>query len=335
MIRITGLLGILSFVCDLAQRPEWRRRLWWTIGITGVSLILFGLARRTAGGVRLSAEGVPIETFFATYLYTANAGAFINLVLPPIAGLAIVALGANEANLQRAIWVPGTVICLAGVVAAASKAAMVVSAILVVLLGVSQTLGVLKKRNMMPSKWSLGLGTVGAVILIAGILAIGWDMAARRWSHLEAVEESWHGRWLAYDACRRMLPDSGTWGFGPGNFAIAFPHYTNYLGNRIAGRWQFAHEDYLQTLIEWGWVGAAVWGLVFFGGVIHGLRNYFKGARTMSRADRMLVFTSALALIGVALHALVDFPLQIASLQLYAAVYLGLAWGSSGWSRTK
>jgi O-antigen ligase len=128
-----------------------------------------------------------------------------------------------------------------------------------------------------------------------------------------------------------MLPDAGAWGFGPGTFAITFPHYTQELGAAIPGIWRFAHDDYLQTVIEWGWVGASVWALLFFGGLV----RCFHFCRRGRSADRALLFTSGLALGGVALHALVDFPLQIASLQLYTAVYLGLGWGSGRWPESR
>ncbi|MFM8657561.1 MAG: hypothetical protein ACKOD5_10595, partial [Chthoniobacterales bacterium] len=41
----------------------------------------------------------------------------------------------------------------------------------------------------------------------------------------------------------------------------------------------------------------------------------------------ILSMACSFALAGVSLHALVDFPLQISSLQLYTVIIAGLAWG--------
>lgn len=334
MLRITGLLGIICFVCDLAGRPHWRLRLWWTIGLNGVAFILWGLEQRVVQAVWWSEAGYPSTTFFARYFYTANAGAFVNLVLPSIVGLAILSLRTRFANLQRAMWVPGALICLAGAIAAASKAAMVVTAILVAAFGLEEMTSWWRRRTDSVSLGTMSLRLLAVAVLVLAVGAVGWDAAFKRWEDPVWVEKSWGARWLTYQACATMLSDAGAWGFGPGNFRISFPHYTDYFGGRIKGIWDFAHQDYLQTLIEWGWVGAAVWSILFFGGFGVGCRYLWMAGQRLGRADRLLLFASVLALIGVALHALVDFPLQIASLQLYAAAFVGLVWSSATWLKS-
>lgn len=334
MIRITGLLGITCFVSDLVQRPEWRTRVWWTIGLTGASIALYGLALRVSGAVMVNQRCEVIDRFFAGYRYSANAGAYLNLVLPTIAGLAIVAFGKRGSDLQRALWAPCLLICLAGAVAAASKAAIVITALLILVFAIRHTIVSFKQRQILPSALALVVGLLAVTALALGVAGIGWGAAMEKWT-ADGISQSWDARWLCYDVCTHMLGDAGAWGFGPGTFRNSFPDYTGYLGNRITGIWQFAHQDYLQTLIEWGWIGASVWAVLFFGGMAHLWRKYLKEKRALSAADRMLLFASFLALLGVAAHALVDFPLQIASLQLYAATYVGIAWSSSRWSRSQ
>jgi hypothetical protein len=141
-------------------------------------------------------------------------------------------------------------------------------------------------------------------------------------------------RLVATKVCLRMLHDAGWHGFGPGTFALVFPHYpTDEQAKLIPGIWRYAHDDYLQTLIEWGWVFSLFWAVLFFGAMAE-LFFHWRKRRDLSTSDRVLAFVSGLALLGVAAHAIVDFPLQIASLQLYTAVCVGLGWGSRNWEGT-
>jgi hypothetical protein len=86
--------------------------------------------------------------------------------------------------------------------------------------------------------------------------------------------------------------------------------------------------------MEWGWVGSAFWALLFFGAIAIGIRSYNKYARRdWTPRRRVLQPLVIIALVGVALHALVDFPFQIESIQLYVATYLGVCWGSALWHK--
>ncbi|HYI93032.1 MAG TPA: O-antigen ligase family protein [Bryobacteraceae bacterium] len=329
MFRLTAVLGIFAFASDALQSRVWRKRTLWTIGLTGTSIVAVGIGREILGLKLRGTDPSKIgETSFATYFYHGNAGSYINLVLPVIAGLTILAF-ARGGQLQRSIWSAALLLCVAASFVAASKAAMIVTALLLLAFGLWQ-MPALLRATASPSRAILFVSLVLAVCLAAAIF-FGWNRTASQWTGMRAFFGPDNPRLLAAQAAVTMLPDAGAWGIGAGNFGVAFPHYTNHLGDRIAGVWTHAHNDYLQAAIEWGWVGAIVWSILLFGGILVGFRNYKSLGRQMRTTDRLLLFASALALVGVALHAVVDFPLQMASLQFYAATYLGIAWGSSFW----
>jgi len=336
MQRISGLLGILCFASDLMQRPEWRVRTWRAIGLAGVSVTLFGLVERIADAPMIFWEASRIDsTFFGTYFYRGNAGAFINLVLPLIFGLALVALHEREAHGQKSLWIPAVLVCVAGAFVNTARSAQIVTAIIVIVL-VSWCFKSLAKtrQNFLGRRHILYAGIF--LIALVVVAEIGWTSVGPRWSRISEEIGTLNGRTFAMGVCYKMIPDAGLMGFGPGTFEIGFPFYITpeQIAHVEVARmhWRYAHEDYLQTLIEWGWVGFAAWAVLFCGGVVTALYTINYRRLVLSSSDHVLLFTCVTALVGIAIHALVDFPLQIASLQLYTAVFLGTCWGSRNWS---
>ncbi len=336
MIRGVLLLFAILFVADLSQSNRWFLRLWYTIGLVAGSIAFLGLLQKATGAQMIFWQPPPprydlrISTFFATYYYHGNAGAFLNLVWPLSSGLVIRAFASGSHPWMRAMWTSVFLLTIAAVLANTSRMAQLVALLLLVAICVQ--FGPLLLRKL----------SGGKSVALAGALAIGLALIAfAQASHFEQALNRWRlqsehipndARWQASRVAVRALPDAGLFGFGPGTFRVVFPIYNRSGSDQVPGTWRFLHEDYLQTVMEWGWIGGILWALLFFGGITVGIRSYKEHARRdWTPRRRVLQPLVVIALLGVAVHALVDFPLQIESIQLYVATYLGFCWGSRFW----
>jgi hypothetical protein len=337
MRRASALLGVAIFVAELSQRPVWLLRLWYAIAIAGGSIALFGLIQKGTGAEMMFWQPAPernreIYPFFATYYYHANAGAFLNLVFPAVGGLALWTVARQSSPIARAIWITTVVLIAVAILSNTSRMAQAVSAIL----GLALVAAVARPAAKMMARADKRAVFVGVLVVALAAVAIGQaahlDRPLLRWQEI-TTHSPLDARWAADRVALGAVGDASWFGFGPGTFQAIFPHYQREFGNGLRGTWRFLHEDYLQTILEWGWLGSAAIAALFFGGIGVAFRNYFK-AGDWSNRQRILLPCVVIALAGVALHALVDFPLQILSIQLFVATYLGICWGASNWKRS-
>ena len=335
VLHVCAMFGGFCVVCDMARFVEWRKRLLLTVALTGTSIATLGLLQKLTGATAIfwGSEDMG-RTFFATYRYHANAGAFLNLAWPVVAGFVVLTFLHRAERWEKGLWVTALVLCLAGVLVNTSRASGALGILLVMIW--FAWAGWQVAHGQLPGV-SPGVAAVTALLLlllIGSVAALaGLDGSLHRWSRFGAEVSEQNPRLLATQVCLGMVPQAGWLGFGPGTFSTTFPYFTERFGNQMRGVWLDAHQDYLQTVIEWGYLGAVVWAVLVFGGIGYSLRRAFRHRSSISASARVTHLALLLALFSVLLHAFFDFPLQIPSIQLYVATFLGLLWGSRAWLR--
>lgn len=129
-------------------------------------------------------------------------------------------------------------------------------------------------------------------------------------THLETVIED--GRVVQRRADRLdvaefvlpMIQERPHTGYGAGTFETAFPPYAEDLW----GDFDHAHNDYLQFLVEFGWVGTAPLALFVLYSLSQALRALW---RRESYYRSGIGFGASMAIIALMVHSLTDFNLQI------------------------
>src|SRR5438105_8699351 len=137
MLRGALLLLSILFVVDLSQDNKALIQLWAAIAISGGSIALLGLLQKATGAHAIlwqTPVGYSGGNFFATYYYHANAGAFLNLILPFTAGFAVRAFGTPSSSGVRALWLTIFLLSLAAVAANTSRMAQLIGAFIIVAL---------------------------------------------------------------------------------------------------------------------------------------------------------------------------------------------------------
>lgn len=345
VIEVTLVLIALVAAVRTAESGAWRAVLK-TIAIFGALVALTGFLHKALGARtvwwiddELSRAGF----FFAPFVYHANAGAFLNLCLPIAIGLSLSEGDSKKGRSWAMVWMLISVLLIAAVFATASKGAM---AILVVLLPFIFVLNFKRmavvvggffldrRRRVERMAFVVILWMTGIVFVALGIES-SLDRLDEFMSRFDDDQrESLNGRVPMMQLMLRMIrPDEGSWhGFGPGSFPHLVPYFTatQETGEKavLSGRWLHGHSDPLQTIVEWGYLGAAAWFLIGVGAVFCAI-YLLKGSK-VSRQDLPLVRGMIVALVMVGLHSCVDFPLSLLSIQLVALLMCGICWGLFG-----
>ncbi len=348
MFRCTVLLGAFLMAVDLFAAPPWGKRLVLSVCLAGVGVVGFVFLQKLTGNLLMlkSLDGrIPLS--FGPYRYWGNAASFLNLIWPVLAAIAL-HTGMRHARGWSA-WMAAAILVFSALYINISKAGQALGIVGLALFGSFALLYILRRKRLSLATfpWQTAAVITVLTLLLAVILFFGVQWS--RWDRLQSQGLQQNERLVAYRYFIKILPDAGWTGCGPGTFQRVYMHY---VGNDpVMHRTPFwvAHQDYLQTLVEWGYIGTILWGALLVPGALMLAGRCFRPSRNgmttepgyaFDLMDKLHSFFRAvpdsstpliqggvlIAIILTALHAGVDFPMQIESLQFYFLIWIALGW---------
>jgi len=309
-VPVPGSEGISSG-SPHALLPGRLRRLLWVLCLNASVLALECILQRLSGTNKLLWMVQPAinqygDSHFGPYAYRSNAAQYFNLMWPVCLGFwwalrresrfasrAAPRLGAGP----HVLLLPCAVLLAAVPIISTSRGGA-----LVALGGILAAAALLLFANRR-GNWPMQLGIVFALGATLGLAAyLGWEQLEKRLTQVFSGDLS--GRGEIYRNAEQMARDFPMFGTGPGTFPWV---YHLYRVDAQAEWAAYAHNDWLETRITFGWVGfvpiLVILAIVLF--------RWF-GAGGIP-AHWLFVSMLWLALAGCLLHARFDFPFQIYS----------------------
>lgn len=287
-------------------------RLW--IGLALVQSVLALL--QTTGAKFLYFGADQISGAMGTFGNRNHLANFIVMTLPWVILELRSPASRHRAN-SRKPWIWGAVMFVLIAALMATQSRMGIASGLVVFSGALLVLSPQKKTAKLPKLWA---GLIVVAIVLLALFSGGWDWLNRFDSdYLEKSAEFRENlRHLTWNAAMAYWP----LGSGLGSFPLVFPEFQN---GESTGFVNYAHNDYLQLLLELGVVFVLLL-LLLLGMAGYRVRGLMRSARASSSGWSQANFfaaASGLGAMAIAMHAWVDFPLRIPVNAMLGAFLLG------------
>lgn len=182
-------------------------------------------------------------------------------------------------------------------------------------------------RRMAP----VTLALIASLLVIDVILIGHWVGLGRVVQRMEQTallkedrrgEETFEERQIASTLGLQTVREYPWVGSGARSFEAAFPQHREH---GIQGRYQHAHNDYLEIASDTGLIGLALLAGVVLTSAARALR-VLRSHR--SRLARGIAFASLMSIVAMAVHSSVEFNLQIPAVALTFCVMLALPWAA-------
>ncbi len=172
-------------------------------------------------------------------------------------------------------------------------------------------------RNSTRKKGIL-IGLLSIIILLT-VGWFGWDKIIERFERLRDADVSSEMRLHNWKDSTKIITEFLITGTGLGTYKQVYPLYKTILSQE---RWEHAHNDYIEGVVELGLIGLAIAIYILvnlFRVVLKGLmkRKYLQ--------SRLLALGTLIGITGVLIHSITDFNLHIGANGLFFSVLFGIA----------
>lgn len=214
----------------------------------------------------------------------------------------------------------GTLIMLSGWVLSFSRGGWISGVISLIVLFIC---GAVRSENKGQSAWVLPFVVIMISLVFLGVFVR--PIQKRLLTITPTGDSSAHTRVKIWADSMLMIKEKPVFGYGPAAFLWRYPPFKH---NGLAAKVTYTHNDYLNTLVDYGAVGLSI--IIFF--FLYLLSQFKKIPDLFEHSDKQALIIGAFsALVAISVHAVFDFNNHIYSngMLLIVMAYLVIVNSSS------